>query len=62
MTDEGSLNPSAANRVKVAAWRDDWKSYIDLREKIISLALEGKLAEAHALETGPSSATFERTA
>jgi diguanylate cyclase (GGDEF)-like protein len=56
------LDPSGANRAKVAALRDDWRSYTDLRESVISLALEGKLAEARALEAGPSSAAFERAA
>jgi diguanylate cyclase (GGDEF)-like protein len=56
------LDASAANRAKVAALRDNWKSYMDLRESVISLVLEGKLAEARALEAGPSSVAFERTA
>jgi diguanylate cyclase (GGDEF)-like protein len=56
------LDPSDANRAKVAALRDDWQSYTNLRESVISLALEGKLAEARALEAGPSSAAFERAA
>ena len=56
------LDPSVANRAKVAAFRDDWRSYMDLRERVTSLALEGKLAEARALESGPSNAAFERAA
>lgn len=57
-----NLDPSGANRARVAALRDDWRSYMDLRESVISLALEGKLAEARALEAGPTSAAFERAA
>jgi diguanylate cyclase (GGDEF)-like protein len=56
------LDVSTVNRVKVAALRDDWRSYEDLRERVISLALEGKLVEARALEAGPSTAAFERAA
>jgi diguanylate cyclase (GGDEF)-like protein len=54
------LNSSAANRAKVAALRNDWTSFMDLRERVISLVLEGKFAEARDLETGPSSAAFDR--
>ena len=54
------LDPSKANRMKVSALRNDWQSYIDLRERVISLALEGKLAEARTLESGPASSAFDR--
>jgi len=54
------LDPSSANRAKVAGLRDRWKSCMDLQERVISLVLEGKLAEAQALEAGPSSVAFER--
>ena len=33
---------------------------MDVRERVISLALEGKLPEARTLEAGPSSAAFAR--
>ena len=55
-----SLDPSGGTPAKVAALNDSWQAYIDRRESVISLALEGKLAEARALEAGPSSAAFER--
>lgn len=54
------LDPSSATRTKVAALRDDWQSYMALRERTMSLALQGKLAEARDLEAGPASAAFER--
>jgi diguanylate cyclase (GGDEF)-like protein len=50
---------SATNRMKVAALRDDWRIYTELRERVISLALEGKSAEARILEAGPASAAFD---
>jgi diguanylate cyclase (GGDEF)-like protein len=56
------LDPADANRAKIAAWRNDWRSYMDLRESVIALALDGKLTEARALEAGPSTAAFERAA
>jgi len=56
------LDPSQATQAKVAELREDWRSYTQLRESVISLALEGRLAEARALEAGPSSAAFERAA
>jgi diguanylate cyclase (GGDEF)-like protein len=56
------LDPSAANRGKVAALRDDWKSYMDLRERVISLVLDEKLVEARALDAGSASVAFERFA
>ena len=54
------LDPSTANRAKVAALLGGWRSYTGLRERVISLALEGNLAEARALEAGPASAAFAR--
>ena len=54
------LDPSGANRAKVSALRDDWRAYLDLRERVISLALAGKLADARTLEAGPASAAFDR--
>ena len=54
------LDPSSATRSKLATLLDDWRSYGDLREKAMSLALEEKLPEARALETGPLSAAFVR--
>jgi len=56
------LDRSSANRTRVAALRDNWRSYMDLRERVISLALEGKLGDAHDLEAGSSSVAFERVA
>lgn len=56
------LDPTGVTATKVAALRDDWQSYANLRDSVISLALEGKLAEARALEAGPLSAAFERAA
>ena len=56
------LGLTGANRATVVALRDDWRSYMDLREGVLSLALEGKLAEARALQAGPASAAFERVA
>lgn len=53
------LNPSEGMREKVAAWQNDWSSYATVRDRVTSLALEGKLGEARALEDGPSSAAFE---
>ena len=54
------LDPSGTNRAQVATLSNDWRSYTDARKSVISLALEGKSAEARALEVGPSSAAFER--
>jgi len=51
-------DPSGGMRVKVAALRDAWRSYVEVREGVISLAQQGKLAEARALERGPSSAAL----
>ncbi len=56
------LDPTGVTATKVAALRDDWQSYTNVRESVLSLALEGKLAEARALEAGPLSAAFERAA
>jgi diguanylate cyclase (GGDEF)-like protein len=55
-----NLEPSNDLRVKVTAWQNDWSSYADVRNRVTSLALEGKLAEARALENGPFSAAFAR--
>src|ERR1700722_19683633 len=44
------LDPSIANQAKVAKLRDDWRAYTDLRENVISLAQQGRLPEARALE------------
>ena len=52
------IDPSSGIRASVAVWRDDWSSYVDVREKVLTLALEGKLPEARTLEAGPSSAAF----
>jgi GGDEF domain-containing protein len=54
------LNPSGRNRAKIVALRDNWQSYMDLRERVISLALEEKITEARTMEAGPTSAAFER--
>jgi diguanylate cyclase (GGDEF)-like protein len=48
------IDPSSGIREKVAVWRDNWSSYTDVREKVISLALDGKLPEARALGGEPS--------
>jgi diguanylate cyclase (GGDEF)-like protein len=56
------VNPSGANRAKVAALLDAWRSYMNLRENVIALALAGKLPEAYALEAGPSSVAFRQAA
>ncbi len=54
------LAPTSVNRAKISALRADWQSYIDLRENVVSLALDGKLTDARALEAGPADAAFER--
>lgn len=54
------LDPSGTFRTKVATLRSDWQSYTILRESVISLALEGRLAEARMVEDGSSDAAFER--
>ena len=54
------LNPSGRNRAKIIALRENWQSYMDLRERVISLALEEKMTEARTMEAGPTSAAFER--
>ena len=36
------LDPSGTNRAQVATLSNDWRSYTDARESVISLALEGK--------------------
>ena len=56
------LDPSAANRARVDALLQDWRSYTDLRESLLALAAEGKLGEARALEAGPASVAFGRVA
>ena len=53
------LNPSGRNRAKIVALRENWQSYMDLRERVISLALEDKMTEARTMEAGPTSAAFE---
>ena len=55
------LAPLVANQEKVAALRRDWQSYLEVREKVIALARDDRLAEARALEAGPSSLAFERS-
>ena len=55
-----SLDPFGATPATVAALLDGWRSYTDLRERVISLALEGRLAEARDLEAGPCGSAFER--
>ena len=55
-----NIDPSSGIRAKVAAWRDDWRSYVDIREQVMSLALEGKLSQARILEAGPSRGAFAR--
>ena len=55
------LNPSGRNRAKIVALRDNWQSYMDLRERVISLALEEKITEARTLAEGPTRAAFERS-
>jgi len=55
------LNPSGRNRAKIVALRENWQSYMDLRERVISLALEDKITEARTLEEGPTRAAFERS-
>lgn len=55
------LNPSARNRAKIVALRENWQSYMNLRERVISLALEEKITEARILEEGPTRAAFERS-
>src|SRR5206468_7892683 len=55
------LNPSSRNRAKIVALRDNWQTYMDLRERVISLALEEKMTEARITEAGPASAAFERS-
>ena len=54
------IDPSSDMRTKVAALRDDWSFYADVRERVIFLALEGKLPQARALEGESSSAAFAR--
>jgi diguanylate cyclase (GGDEF)-like protein len=56
------LDPSRGTRAKIDTLSDDWRSYVDLRESVITLAQEGRLAEARALEAGPSSAAFAHVA
>jgi diguanylate cyclase (GGDEF)-like protein len=56
------VDPSAANRARVAALLDAWRSYMNLRESVIALALAGKLPEAYALEAGPSGVAFAQAA
>ncbi len=52
----------ALHERRFAALYDGWQSYTELRERVISLALEGKLTEARDLEAGPASVAFERAA
>jgi len=54
------LNPSGRNRATIVALRDNWQSYMDLRERVISLALQEKITEARTMEAGPTNAAFER--
>ena len=54
------LDRSGTTGVKVDVLRDQWQTYTNLRERVISLALEGRLAEARALEAGPAIDAFER--
>jgi diguanylate cyclase (GGDEF)-like protein len=55
------LVPSGASRAKIASMRDDWGAYMELRERVISLALAGKLPEARGLEAGALSVAFEHS-
>jgi diguanylate cyclase (GGDEF)-like protein len=53
------LDPSGGTPAKVTAWLDVWRSYVNLRESVVSLALEHKIGEAGALEAGPADTAFE---
>ncbi len=53
------IDPSNGIRAKVAVWRDDWSSYVNVREQVISLALDGKLRK-RAPWRRTSSAAFAR--
>ena len=54
------IDPSSGVRANVAGWRNDWSAYVEIRESVTSLAVEGKLAEARKLAGAPSSAAFAR--
>jgi diguanylate cyclase (GGDEF)-like protein len=56
------LDYSRATRAKILAFYDKWRSYTHLRERVLSLAQEGRLPEARILDSGPSGVAFVRAA
>src|SRR5258708_17405478 len=52
-----NLDASDANRAKVAALRDDWRSYTNLRKSVISLALASAVNSLSALSKASSNTT-----